>query len=127
LERRHYDGKKLINNGIYLSDVDIERFSHRISYVCQSNILLEETIKNNIILENTFDESKYNSIIKKLNLGHLDDEMLICEGQSNLSGGEQQKLMIARALYKESDLIILDEPFAYMDVDSSQKLLFMLI
>lgn len=122
-EKIFYDGKILINKGIYLSDIDIERFSHRISYVSQSNILLEETIKNNIILENAFDESKYNSIIRKLSLDHLDGEILICEGQSNLSGGEQQKLMIARALYKESDLIILDEPFAYMDADSSQELL----
>lgn len=54
----------------------------------------------------------------------LDTELVpsVVEGGINLSGGETQKLMLARAIYKESPLIILDEPTAALDPIAEQEM-----
>lgn len=57
-----------------------------------------------------------------MNLDKLDDEKIINEIQDNLSGGEIQKILIARAIYKESNLVIMDEPFSALDKKSKDRL-----
>ena len=48
---------------------------------------------------------------------------VITENGKNISGGQRQRIAIARALYKDADLIILDEPFNELDRDSENLLL----
>ena len=48
---------------------------------------------------------------------------MVNENKDNLSGGEMQKISIARAIYKDSDILILDEPFSAIDTKSVDKIL----
>jgi ABC-type bacteriocin/lantibiotic exporter with double-glycine peptidase domain len=48
---------------------------------------------------------------------------MITENGKNISGGQQQRIAIARALYKKADLILLDEPFNELDAESTVSIL----
>ena len=50
-------------------------------------------------------------------------EKVITENGKNISGGQQQRISIARALYKDAPLFLLDEPFSELDENSTHKLL----
>ena len=101
-----------------------------ISYVKQQSFLIHDTILRNIVLdETTPNEARLQAAIETAGLTQLVDsfpekmEKVIAENGKNISGGQRQRIAIARALYKETDLIILDEPFNELDEASENRLL----
>lgn len=101
-------------------------WSKNISYVQQNIFLLNTSIKNNIILyEKEFDEKKFEKIISLLDLNlffsNLTNGIYSVVGSDGitLSGGQKQIISIARALYKNSDIIIFDEPNSALDEEKS--------
>ena len=101
----------------------------KISLVSQETTLFDDTIKNNIKYanENATDEeifevaklSNANDFIEKLPNGY---ETLIGENGLRLSGGEKQRLSIARAMIKKSPLILLDEATSSLDSETETKI-----
>ena len=93
----------------------------KISYVTQKINILNGSIKKNISLEE--DENKINNkkVTDKLKLVNLYDEFKdrmeenLKEDGANISGGQLQRIGICRALYRESEVIILDEPTSNLD------------
>lgn len=105
-------------------------YRERISYVKQSVLLLHDTILKNIVLtDGEYDEIRLNTALQITSLNLLIAQFpkglnqLITENGNNLSGGQRQRIMLARALYKDFDLLILDEPFNELDDASEQKIL----
>jgi ABC-type bacteriocin/lantibiotic exporter with double-glycine peptidase domain len=105
-------------------------YRERISYVKQSVLLLHDTILKNIVLtDGGYDELRLNNALQITGLDLLIAQFpegldqLITENGNNLSGGQRQRIMLARALYKDFDLLILDEPFNELDDASEQKIL----
>jgi ATP-binding cassette subfamily B protein len=101
-------------------------WSKNISYVQQNIFLLNTSIKNNIILyEKEFDEKKFEKIISLLDLNlffsNLTNGIYSVVGSDGitLSGGQKQIISIARALYKNSNIIIFDEPNSDLDEEKS--------
>ena len=99
-----------------------------ISYCSQQPWITTDTIKNNILFYNKYEESKYNKIIS---LCQLDkdfenfvekDETLINSSSTSLSGGQKARIALARCLYKEADLYLFDDPFSSIDNKVSQSI-----
>ena len=97
--------------------------------VSQETTLFDDTIKNNIRYanENASDEEIYE--VSKLSfcedfINNLPDkyETLIGENGVRLSGGEKQRLSIARAMLKKSSIILLDEATSSLDTETEYKI-----
>jgi ABC-type multidrug transport system fused ATPase/permease subunit len=122
-----HGGEILVNGSIPAVE---RRHWKKISYVKQQNFLIHDTILRNIVLEETkYDEQRLQEVIERSGLQQFiasDAEglnKLIAENGKNISGGQRQRIAIARALYKEADLIILDEPFNELDENAEVILL----
>ncbi len=109
-----YKGTIKIND-ISLKDINNDIIRNSFSYISQNEVLLTDTIKNNIILNRNIKEEKYNEVIKMCNVDKIIDNkplrnnFLIEEDGFNLSGGERQKIILARGLLKKFNILILDE------------------
>ena len=126
---RFYDPQegsiKIDNQNI--SKVSLFSLRKNLSMVSQDVILFDDTIKNNIAYakENATDEEiskacKYaaaDEFIKKLPNGY---DTIIGENGIRLSGGQKQRISIARAVLKESPIILLDEATSSLDADSEE-------
>lgn len=111
---KNYMGLLKINN-MELSSVSIRDLRRQVAYVTQNPYIFHGSVKENICLGNpSTDSEDVESIIKLLGLEHLAERTEI-EGSDDLSGGEKQKISIARALLKDSSVIIFDEPSNNLD------------
>ena len=88
-----------------------------------------DSVAYNIILDNPCDEQRLEDVIRITGLRELIDsfpesnDKIIMESGKNISGGQRQRIAIARALYKNADLIILDEPFNELDEETELSFL----
>ena len=128
---RFYDptrGEVLINNR-NIKDYDQESLRSRIGYVPQKAVLFSGTIKENIRRgkeDASLDEVKKaaeiaqaKDFIENLEAGY---NSLVAQGGSNFSGGQKQRLSIARALVRDGDLLIFDDSFSALDFKTDRKL-----
>jgi ABC-type bacteriocin/lantibiotic exporter with double-glycine peptidase domain len=105
-----------------------QQFWNKIAYIKQQPFFIHDSIYKNISLQETHDPQRINELMGITGLHHLhqrDDGMdtLIAENGKNISGGQRQRLIMARALYKEADLVILDEPFNELDWETEKQFL----
>ena len=112
-------------NGLDLSTINKSSLISNVSYVAQRNYVFNDSIENNIKygIENP-DATLYELIIRGLNLTDVIDRLnsegndKIGENGARLSGGEIQKICIARALLLNKEFIIFDEALTNLDNDS---------
>lgn len=123
---------------IYINNVELEKifkasYREQISVLYQDFRLFSMNVNQNVSmkfepLEETVDEllKKVDVYEKIKNLPSQNETVLSKEFDNNgiyLSGGEQQKIGLARSLFKESDVLVLDEPFSSLDQFSTRKIM----
>ncbi|EAR97927.3 ABC transporter C family protein (macronuclear) [Tetrahymena thermophila SB210] len=97
----------------------------KVAYVEQEPYIFSSTIRDNILFGKQFDESFYNEVITVCSL--VDDfqnfpngdQTEIGEKGANLSGGQRARISLARALYSQSDIYLLDDPLSAVDAKVS--------
>jgi ABC-type transport system involved in cytochrome bd biosynthesis fused ATPase/permease subunit len=114
-------------NGIDLSLISADSLYQYLSYVPQNSLLFPLSIKDNILLGQIEDKEKLAKIIKIAGLEEViakhTFDYVLDNNKGYLSGGELKRIAIARALYKESSLLIMDEPLADIDAKTAKILL----
>ena len=128
---RFYDCKSgdisIDDQSIY--DVTLHSLRKNISLVSQETTLFDDTIKNNIKYANL--DATDEEIYEAAKLSHCEEfintlpesyETFIGEDGVRLSGGEKQRISIARAMLKKSSIILLDEATSSLDSETEQKI-----
>ncbi|MEW6455606.1 MAG: ABC transporter ATP-binding protein [Acidobacteriota bacterium] len=123
------DRGKITIDGRDINTLSLSSLRERISFVSQNVFLFNDTIWNNILYSKP--DAKDEKVIESARLAgayefimNLEDgfETVIGETGKKLSGGERKKLSIARAILKDSDIIIFDEATSELDLDSQKRI-----
>jgi len=119
-------------NGININQYDYKQYLLLLSIIFQDFNLYKISIKDNICFHH-FDEKRFEEIISKCELNEVIEKLPNKENSNidkeynedgiGLSGGEEQKIAIARSLYKDAKIFIFDEPTAALDPISEKKIL----
>ncbi|KAG1656067.1 Multidrug resistance-associated protein 4 [Nymphon striatum] len=95
--------------------------SGKVAYFSQESWLYSDTIRNNIIFGRNFNEEQYSNIIDACalqkdfsNLPH-DDRTSVGERGVRMSGGQRARISLARAMYSDADIYLLDDPLSAVD------------
>lgn len=124
-----------VNSGnVFINDMDVcyyhlDVLRRLITYVSQSEVLFTDTLYKNItlgcdVMDDKFQKicriTEIDKIINRTCLGKME---MVEENGSNYSGGERQRIIISRALLRESDIYIFDEAFSQIDIDTANRII----
>ncbi len=121
-------------NKVFIGNNDINDFNlwnlrEQITYVSQNEYLFNNSLYENINLKNARDKNKIIDISKCMLIDEIVSKnkngfnMLLEENASNISGGERQRIILARTFLKNSNIYILDETFSEINIDKERVIL----
>jgi subfamily B ATP-binding cassette protein MsbA len=117
---------------VYFNGTDISKIKNsavraRVNYLSQNVPVIKGTLRENLFLNKAWDAKaeerlKSEPVLRSI-LETKTMDTVIEEGGANLSGGEKQKLAVARALYDDVDVLILDEITSNIDKESAEEIM----
>ena len=119
---------KITIDGTDIKDISYESLMDNVSFVFQDTFMLHDTIYENIIMGKNYTREEVENAAKKAQIHDfimsLPDryETKIGEGGIKLSGGEKQRISIARAILKNTPIVILNEVTSYSDIENEAKI-----
>ena len=119
---------ELLNPNPNKKEVKFYNYSPNISYACQDPWIMNGTIRDNIVFYGEYNEQKYNQVVNACqldkdfeNLKHGDLTEIGSTG-NNISGGQRARISLARAVYKDADIYLFDDPIPSVDSYVSIKI-----
>ncbi|MEN3047106.1 MAG: ABC transporter ATP-binding protein, partial [Candidatus Hydrothermales bacterium] len=119
----------ILIDGIELWEYNINSYRSKIAFVPQEPFLFEGTIYENLTLGENIELEKIKYACKLANISDFIESLpngyfyKLTEGGLNVSGGQRQKLTIARAILRNPEIILLDEPTSNIDIESEEKII----
>ena len=122
------DKGEVLIDGVKLEDKNIKNWRMKIGYIPQDIFLFDGTLAENIVFGRKYVKNSIISALEKANMEHIlmrkkGINTKIGEGGINLSGGEKQRLAIARAIYGNPEIIIMDEATSALDLSIETKIM----
>lgn len=114
--------------GNELREIDDCSFFERVAYIPQNPTIFEDTVRNNICLGNSFPDFKMERAVRLAGLEsfveNLPDglETNLREGGANISGGQQKRIAIARAIIRDCEVIFADEVTSSLDIETTNAI-----
>ena len=126
----NFDKNKVFINNIPYEEYDITSVRSKFGYVSQENILLSKTVRENILFGSVSeDDERIINVIKKADfykdIQNLEKglDTIVGERGLGLSGGQKQRISLARALYRDPEILVLDDSFSAIDANTESKII----
>ncbi len=119
----------ILIGGVSISDYSLNTIRNNICYVSQNEHIFTDTIRRNIVFNRDVELSEFDKVVKICKLEKLVSkrplryESLISDDTNFLSGGEKQRIILARALLKRSEILILDEALSEVDFKTESEII----
>jgi ABC-type multidrug transport system fused ATPase/permease subunit len=117
---------EILIDGIAIERLNLNSWHDKVGYVPQKPVIIEGDLRENICIgveKNEFNEDRFQEVIVQGELSKLYKKIgdsKITEGGGSISGGQLQRIGIARALYRNAEVLILDEPTSALDIENAQ-------
>ena len=116
LSKLYYpDSGKIFLDDKNINEIPTNKIRDLIGYVTQNCSVYAGTLMENIVLNNKLEDKKYSEIVQLCGLEKLFNENNSIELKKNLSGGEIKKIALARILYKEPQILFIDETLSSIE------------
>lgn len=127
---RFYDASEgeVLVDGVNVKDYELEALYDKIGYVSQKAVMFTGTIEDNVAFGKNADKSMLNQALEISHsadfVSELEDreKSHMARGGTNFSGGQKQRLSIARALCRDAEILIFDDTFSALDFKTDREL-----
>ena len=131
---RFYDASEgeVLVDGINVKDYTLEALHNKLGYVSQRAVMFSGTVENNVTYgDNGREETASNAVEKAVEIAQGKEfvekmeeqyQAMIAQGGTNISGGQKQRLAIARAVYRKPEIYIFDDSFSALDYKTDKVL-----
>lgn len=122
-----YEGEILIGKQ-ELRTIDRKSLSRKMAMIHQNVFLFEDTLRANITMFQEYPDEEIKAAVKKAGLEKIVEdnplgmEQMVCENGNNFSGGEKQRIAIARAILTRAEALLLDEATSSLDAELSMQI-----
>ncbi len=116
-------------NNMDINHYNLDNLRSNITYISQQEFLFSDTLYNNITLGKDYSKEEVEKVIELTLVNELVDnnslsyDQLVEENGLNFSGGERQRIILARSILKKSDVYIFDEALSQVDIEKERKIL----
>ncbi len=125
------NNRELSVDGVPITLENYKNYRNIVSLMPQETYLMNETIENNIFFgnEENLNDPKIHQLLDTVNADKFVNKLknkekeIIREDGVNISGGEKQRIVFARSIYKDFELLILDEPTSSLDKENSNNII----
>lgn len=118
---------KIFFNDIDINDIERKSFYEKFAYVMQDDYIYDNTIQHNIELYKKYNKNDIKDAVKKAELFDTIEKLdkkydtLIGDNGIKLSGGQKQRLILSRNLITNPNILIIDNGFTGLDIDTRKK------